>query len=513
MAELLKQEFDIAVLKAQVGDAPAGTSDAGLWVHFTLQYHDQGVLHDGMQWDFALAEIAPNPGPRGSRNLGPDMPLPPSLVDGLRDWLGQNADGDRPLWVHLVKPYATLRLVPWERALGAALERPILMLPDFIFPRPREAVQSLDVVLCASAPLGYEDHTVREALRIAADRILEGGNRAVRLHVFADLQIAASLSPLWQSQGRLGQQIIVHDNQQAAPYVQEDISSRLLDEAGTLRSPWLLWMRAALAGQGVDVVHFICHGHLSRERGAMLFAQSPLERTETFLAGPVGGNELGTFLTQIGAWSSIFSSLPDDHSEPGLRSLADEIAQSRPGPMMMHVLREDPQAGALAAGYAFLYSLEPHPAPRSTSLFMYCQPYLAADKVARPAPGVMVERGARAMPPAAAAHPEGRAGRGVPMRAIARNAVQAQAATRSLKASPLDAIFSGSERVSSLVASTERYAEQVQLRYQQMARDDLVTKGVAGDAEAKATFETLDKLRRAVADLEAQGIAVPRPAS
>ena len=510
MAEWLKQAFDVAVLKAEVGDAPAGSGDGGRRVHFTFQYHHQGVLHDGEQWDFALADIAPSLGPRGNRNVGPDMPLPQALLDGLRFWFGQNADSNRPLWVHLVKPYATLRLVPWERALGAALGRPILMLPDFIFPRPRESVQSLDVVLCASAPLGYEDHSVREALRIAADRILESGARAVRVHVFADRAIADSLSQMWQGDGRLGEQILVHDHDLALPYVSEDLSSRLLDEAGALRSPWLLWMRAALAGQGVDVVHFICHGHLSRDRGAMLFAQSPLERSDTFLAGPVGGNELGTFLTQIGAWSTVFTSLPDDHNEPGLRSLADEIAQARPGPMMMHVLREDPQAGALAAGYAFLYSLEQHPPPRSTSLFMYCQPYLAAEEVARPAPGAMVERGARAMPAAATS---GRSGRGAPLRAIARNAVQAQAATRSLKESPLDAIFRGSERVSSLVASTERFAEQVQLRYQQLARDDLVSKGAGVDAEAKATFETLDKLRRAVADLEAQAVAEPRQAS
>ncbi len=509
MADFLKQEFDIAVLKAQVGDAPVGKGDDDPWVRFTLQYHDKGALHDGQQWDFALAEIAPTPSSRSSRDPESDLPLPPALLDGLGEWFRNNAEPDRPLWVHLVKPYATLRLVPWERALGKALGRPILMLPDFIFPRPREAVKSFDVVLCASAPLGYEDHTVREALRIAVDRILDSGKRDMRLHVFADSQIAASLSQRWQSQGRLGRQILVHDNQQAAPYAQEDISSRLLDEAGTLRSPWLLWMRSALAGQGVDVVHFICHGHLSRERGAMLFAQSPLERADTFLAGPVGGSELGTFLTQIGAWSSVFSSLPDDHSEAGLRSLADEIAQSRPGPMLMHVLREDPQAGALAAGYAFLYSGEAHPPPRSTALFMYCQPYLAADKVARPVSGMMVERGARAAPPA----PAGGSDRGVPVGAIARNSVQAHAATRSLKASPLDAIFSSSERVSSLVASTERYAEQVQLRFQQMARDDLISKGGAGDAEAKATFETLDKLRRAVAEHETLGAAMPRAAS
>ncbi len=496
MAELLKRDFDIAVLKAQVREAPGRSGTSGPEVSFVLQYHEEGTLHDGPAWVFLLADIAPAlPTRSASRGVGPDFTLPPPLLEGLRDWFVQNAEADRPLWVHLVKPYGTLRLMPWERVLGAVLERPILMLPDFIFPPPREAVQSLDVVLCASAPLGYEHSSVCEALRTAADRILESGTRSLHLHVFADRDIAESLSPGWQADGRLGAQILVYDHGLAAPYVAEDVSSRLVDEAGALRSPWLLWMRAALAGRGVDIVHFVCHGHLQRDRGAMLFAQSPLERSDTYLAGPVGCNELATFCTQIGAWSTVFSSLPDNHSEPGLRSLADEVAQSRPGPMMMHVLREDPSAGALAAGYAFLYSLEPHPPPRSRALFMYCQPYLAAARVgASDAPSA---RASRSMPPGV-----GRTRDVVPLNAIARNAVQSFAANRSLEASPLDPIFDGSERVSSLVASTERFAEQVQLRFQQMARDDLMPHSSRTVAEAKATFETLDKLRRAVAEVD-----------
>ena len=506
MAELLKRDFDIVVLKAQVADAAPGSAASGPQVRFVLQFHEHGSLHDGLHWDFALSDIAP---PlldrRASRGSGPALVLPPALLDGLRDWFGQHSESDRALWVHLVKPYGSLRLVPWERVLGAALERPILMLPDFIFPPPREAIQTLDVVLCGSAPLGYEDHSVREAMRLAADRILEAGTRSVRVHVFADRAMADSLSQLWQADGRLGQQIIVHDHGLAAPYVADDLSSRLLDEAGMLRSPWLLWMRAALAGQGVDVVHFVCHGHMARDRGAMLFAQSPLERSEKYLAGPVGSNELGTFLTQIGAWSTVFSSLPDNHSEPGLRSLADEVAQSRPGPMMMHVLREDPAAQALAAGYAFLYSLERHPPPRSLALFMYCQPYLAADAVEAGGAIASPAYASRGMPvPASGA--ASRAPLGLPLRAIARNVGQEQAAGRSLEASPLDSIFSGSDRVSSLVASTERFAEQVQLRYQQMARDDLLPHSSATAAEAKATFETLDKLRQAVAELEVHAV-------
>lgn len=503
MANFLKRTYDIVVLKAEVDDVGPGPADAGAWVHFVLQFHEDGTLHDGPRWDILLRDVAPRlQSGIVSRGAGPAIVLPTALSQGLCEWFGDNDVGAKPLWVHLVKPYGSLRIVPWERLLGAALERPILMLPDFIFPPPREAVRSLDVALCASAPLGYENHSVRQALHQAVDRILEACTRSVRVHVFADRDMVASVSQAWQSDSRLGHSILVHDHALAEPFVALDMSSRLLDEAGTLRSPWLLWMRAALAGQGVDVVHFICHGHLAQGRGAMLFAQSPLDRSDTFLAGPVGTSELTTFLTQVGAWSTVFTSLPDNHSEPGLRSLADEIAQSRPGPMMMHALREDPQAADLAAGYAFLYSLEPRPPPRSLALFIYCQPYLAARKVATgPSPGVMVERGTRAMP---SSMPAGRAALGTPLNAIARNAVQAEAAGRSLEASPLDPVFTANARVSALVASTERFAEQVQLRFQQMARDELMPLGKAAADEAKATFVTLDKLRKAVADLDAR---------
>jgi hypothetical protein len=237
----------------------------------------------------------------------------------------------------------------------------------------------------------------------------------------------------------------------------------------------------------------VCHGHLTRERGALLFAQSPLERSERYLAGPVGAAELGTFLTRVGAWSTVFSSLPDNHSAPGLRWLADEIAQSRPGPMMMHNLAVDTDGAALAAGYAFLYGLEPQPAPDSRALFIYCQPYLEAD-VARfsggfRSRGMVTKDGTTTNP-------------------FARNSLQEQAAARALDQSPLDRFFGG-ERVSSLVASTERFAEQGELKFQQLARDDLLPTGGARAAEVHATFDTLAKLRAAVAGIEARAPSPP----
>ena len=384
--------------------------------------------------------------------------------------------------------------------LGQALARPILMLPDFIFPPPREAMNVLDVALCGSAPLGYEGHSVYQAMGQAAERILAGAGagRRVRLHVFAGRDIGESLSATWKADGRLGTQIVVHDTAQAEPYVAEDLSSRLVDAAGTLRSPWLLWMCKVLAAQAVDVVHFVCHGHLTRDRGALLFAQSPRERSERYLAGPVGAAELGTFLTRVGGWSTVFSALPDNHSAPGLRWLADEIAQSRPGPMMMHNLAVDPNGTALAAGYAFLYGLEPQAAPETQALFIYCQPYLAAGvahfSTAFRSRGMVTKDGTTASP--------------FPASPVTRNPFQREAAARSLEQSPLDRFF-GAERVSSLVASTERFAEQVQLQYQQLARDELLPASGARAAEVDATFDTLAKLRAAVAGIEARSPPPP----
>jgi hypothetical protein len=63
--------------------------------------------------------------------------------------------------------------------------------------------------------------------------------------------------------------------------------------------------------------------------------------------------------------------------------------------------------------------------------------------------------------------------------------------------------------VSSLVASTERFAEQVELKFQQLARDDLLPTGGARAAEVHATFDTLAKLRAAVAGIEARAPSPP----
>jgi hypothetical protein len=188
----------------------------------------------------------------------------------------------------------------------------------------------------------------------------------------------------------------------------------------------------------------------------------------------------------------VFTSLTDNYSESGLRALADEIAQNRPGPLMMHSLREDLDAHALSDGYRFLYASEPVTAPVSKALFIYCQPYRTID----------AERTRR---------------RGVSERvtmmlldSVVRNAPQREAADRADDVSVLDPLFELDDNVSAVIASTERFAEQVQLRYQQLARDQLLP-GDQGERELAIARATIDKLREAVA--EASEVAPAAPAA
>jgi hypothetical protein len=477
MAEKLKRDFDLIALKVQSLDG--GGEDN---VRFTLQYKVKGTLTDASTWTTSAAFIGLSSriNNRDVLYRGPTFQLPRDMLSDLERWFARETDGTRPLWVHLVKPYGTLRLVPWERLLLDAVHAPILMLPDFIFPPPLEAKDFLDVAICGSAPLGHEEHWVVRALAQSVAGIVRAAPRRLRINVFTDRDIAARLpgEPTWPT-GSPDAEIVVHDSAAAEKYAYEDPSSRLLDKTGTLRSPWLLWMRDALRNRPVDVMHFVCHGYMARDRGAMLFAQSPAERTDRFLVGPVGAMELQTFLTQVGAWSTVFTAVFDNYSDPGLRALSDDIAQSRPGPLMTVWGTVDPELAATADGYRFLYSPQPELPPRNPSLFIYCQPYRVRDVVPR-----ALEKG-----------PSAREQSGF---AVSRNIVQTQVAESALETSPLDALFARGDQVVSWVASTQRFAEQVQLRYQQVARDELMSPERCSH-DAKVALDTVDELRRAVA--------------
>lgn len=486
MAEKLKRENDILTLKIELSPPER--------VRCTLQSLESGRLRSDALWEGAAAEfgVAPSRGRPGAWLRDSRFQLPPALPDALKrgvaDWRSADPGREPALWVHLAKPYGALRYVPWERLLVEAVDTPVLMLPDFIFPPPLESTSTLDVALCASAPLNCEHHCVAMGLHDAIGAILHGSDRPVRVHVFADQAMHDALRD-----GGLPPEVKLHDPQSAAPYVVDDPSSRLLDQAGLLRSPWLLWMREALKDFSTDAVHFVCHGHLSGHYGAMLFAQSPLGRTDQFLAGPVGCAELSGFLTQVGAWSTAFSAPADNHSPAGLRALADEIAQTLPGPMMLFDPREG-DVGDLIAAYRFVHSPNPQSPPRSRGLFMYCQPYLLSEERNRDEPTELAQ------------HLFQRAelqARNAPQAASVHRAFQDYVGDSSKSVRPMGSSGTRGKSISAVTAATERLAEQMQVQYQQVLRDQVIPDTIA-QSEMSVAMDTIDLLRKAVGQIESR---------
>jgi hypothetical protein len=485
MAEALKRQYDIVVLKVEMPDSRFD-------VTFTLQAKVDGQLANIRSWASNISALGLQRDRRGTAAGA----LPADLVADVAGFMREEELTGTPLWIHLVPPYGSLRFMPWERAFGAAFAHAILMLPDFLFPPPRESAETLDVVLCASAPLYVEDHHVRTALRHAIERIFAAKVRRATVHIFTDyafyteLQVGelAALAPA-------GASVQIYNPQDASPFCEQDLSSRLIDQTGQLRSPWLLWMQHALRDCSVDVVHLLGHGYLSRDRGAFLLAQSPLERTNEFLAGPISAIELSSFMTRVGAWGTVLTGVYDNNSPAGMRALADEIGQSRPGPVLMHSLDRDPMQHLLTPAYQVLFDDRPMAMPLSDALFVYCQPYrVQAPTVATGDPHVP-----GAPPPAPAPQPPRTRGTRTLESPVSRSQAQtAQAQASSERASPLDRVFEAGGRLKSWVSATERVAEQVQLKLQKDVRDD-TTDDPIQVARTGASNSVLDSLRESVA--------------
>ena len=480
MAELLKRQYDIVVLRVAM---PNGARDDD--VTFTLQARVSQALADLGTWSTTVGNLSlgSSSGARPSQGMVLMPDLPAGMIATLREFYAHEPTPPRPLWVHLVQPYGALRFVAWERVLGAALAVPVLLLPDFLFPPPLDTEEELEVAVCGSAPLGHEHWSVLEALRVTIRRISNAVDRRIHIHVFADKQIADTLLGEWTGLPGFAEEVTVHDPADARPFADDDPDQPQDIGPYGIRSPWLRWMKDTLHGQAIDVVHFVAHGYLSRGRGSLLLAQSPMGRTERYLAGPIGSGELQTFLTAIGAWATSFVALPDNFSEPGLRVVIDDIAQGRPGPLVMHTIAADPKGDALSDAFGFLFGRTRREPPMSPALLLSCQPYLVPS--ANPAGGASRARGLAAAPPA-------------DMPNVVRNQAQRMAAARAEDASPLEPVYQGSPRVTGVVASTARFAEEVQLKYQQLARDE-VAPAEQCDQDAQLAKDTLDRLTKFVA--------------
>ena len=477
MADELKSQYNLVVLKVELRPTQPD-------VLFTLQAKVDGQLTNVHVWLGSLRALGLQQDRADLRTGQGNGALPADMVAEIKQWMTEKIHDGQPLWVHLVKPYGALRFMPWERAFGDGFGHAILMLPDFLFPPPRESSETLDVALCASAPLNVEEGYVRQSLHEAIGGILKASVRRTELHVFTDSTLYPDVRAAAALVRDSNVRVTSYDPKAAEPYCSAELSSRLVDRTGQLRSPWLLWMRAALVNHSVDVVHMLGHGYLTRDRGALLLAQSPLERSGDFRAGPVGSIELCNFMTQVGAWGTVLTGVMDNHSPMGLRSLADEIGQSRPGPLLMHSLDRDPNQVHLPSAYRLLFDTAPSGMPVSDSLFVYCQPYRVGTTAGDP-----FEVGT-----------QGRTRSAITLESpVSRNFAQSASAEEASKgSSALDAVIQRAGPVRPWVAATERVAEQVQLRMQTNVRDDDDDDPVQ-NVRKNAALSMLDSLRESVA--------------
>ena len=385
MAEILKRRFDLLALRVAMdlsGDKPQ--------VGIKLQGRSDGQLGLVADWAIEAATIGlPERLERsGTTYQGCSFEFPGEILDSLKAVIADSEYNDQPLWLHLAKPLGYLNLVPWEQLLQPALNMPMLRLPDFVANPPRESMQSLEVALCGSVPIAKAAFTAVDYLAGMAQHLLNTVPRRTTVHIFCDTGLFPGVSQCVASMGL--HDVHVHDPAEAESFAPAERQYALTDRSSRVRNPWLLWMREALSGRSVDMVHFLTHGYISGDSGALAFAESPLENQDRRAARFVGVSELLAFVTQVGAWCTAFSSPEHNYSEMGLRLLADTIAQMRPGPVLHPEMRLDEDGAALADAYRFLFGRDGAQLPSSPALFTYCNPSLLEP----PKPAARRRRGA-----------------------------------------------------------------------------------------------------------------------
>ena len=149
-------------------------------------------------------------------------------------------------------------------------------------------------------------------------------------------------------------------------------ASSEISESERLRSPWLRWMEAELGDCSIDAVHFICPGFFNSEHGSLALARSPIDNMDEAWSHFVGGRELCTFLDDLGAGAVAFGAPYEDIWALGLRLLADELAWTRPGPVILYEAQGP--IDAVAQAYRFLFSENYAPPPGRGELMLYCHP-------------------------------------------------------------------------------------------------------------------------------------------
>jgi hypothetical protein len=305
----------------------------------------------------------------------PSLNLPLQVVEGLQANLA-NEPKSLPLWLRFSKPHGYLGILPWERVLTEALQRPVLRLPDLL-ERPRENRDVLEVAICfdsCSQPLQQDPS---DQVKRLVDAIVGASPRSqTRVHLFA----AAPWSDSLRAAG-LDSRVRIHDPAAAPTYAKAmrrafpgEVPGTAPKEYVTLQSPWSIWICETLGGRTLDAIHFICASGITDAGPALIGSGSPSPCEKVRALSSADAADLGALMARTGAWAALFSPPPDGGSGVALALMADALAHTRPATVLYQPLSTSEHAAALRRAYAFLFAPRPSAAPSLTDGFVYCQP-------------------------------------------------------------------------------------------------------------------------------------------
>ncbi|RZU49501.1 hypothetical protein EV385_1253 [Krasilnikovia cinnamomea] len=392
MAEMLKRRYDLNALKVRLL-ADADPPSVRCELELTREHQSEPVA----SWQLPATELGLPPvlDCATSHGTGYEFRLPDAMAAELAQAVRGAAVPERPLWLHLVRPYGHLGLVPWEQLLVPVLPVPVLRLPDFVV-EPVRSRRAVTVALCADDGPGDLGEQADLVGRLAA-AIVGAIPLPTTLHIFPTAQLYERLRHIKSPVDRTDR-VLLHDpaalgDDTSGTYAGADrapVYPGSTDSAvGQHRNDWLTWMRDALCGHGVDVVHFLAGAVLRLDQGALALSDSPADPDDTGLS-VVSTAALTRFLLQVGAWGCGFTSPPGNPSEMGLRLVATTVAGLRPTALLHHEARLDPGLRALADGYRLMTSPDPALPPTDGAVFVYCQPFQVATEPGRDElPGVV----------------------------------------------------------------------------------------------------------------------------
>jgi hypothetical protein len=243
----------------------------------------------------------------------------------------------KALWLELPSPRGYLYLAPWERMLDQ-LDYPVLRLPYHTV-RPKASSRKLEIAICAGEPEREPPGHAKVLEQLAGRWQREAGHQTT-VHVFTDSESFQALATV---PANLGTSVVLHDPAQARSFTERERPSRAA-APHAVGNPWLLWIRDALQGRALDVLHFVNRGFLSGDRGAIALAGTPMRSEHDTPSRFLGAAEVCSFMSQVGAWTLMLTGPPANRSGAGLRELADAVAQTHPGVTLVHELSVDPAA-------------------------------------------------------------------------------------------------------------------------------------------------------------------------